>query len=227
MIFFGISNMFSDIYECANLLGKKVTKIILNVPELKRERTKSFETRLRELHEQLPIISLEEFTHEEGEEYFVLPTTARKAALVQFLNETYQLQFSQLIHPTAYVSPFAKIGQGVFIGANSVISPGVVIMDHVFIQNGVTVGHDTILHDYVRLNPGCNIAGHVQIFDNAIISLGANVIEELVIGKNSVVAAGAVVIKDVKEKTLVAGIPAIVKKIYDRRAGDAECHANI
>jgi sugar O-acyltransferase (sialic acid O-acetyltransferase NeuD family) len=227
MIFFGISNMFSDIYECANLRGKKVTKIILNVPELKRERTKSIETRLRELHEQLPIISLDEFIHQEGEEYFVLPTTARKAALVTFLNETYHLQFSQLIHPTAYVSPFATIGQGVFIGANSVISPGVVIMNHVFIQNGVTVGHDTILHDYVRLNPGCNIAGHVQIFDNAIISLGANVIEELVIGKNSVVAAGAVVIRDVKEKTLVAGVPAIVKKIYDRRASDVECHTTI
>jgi serine acetyltransferase len=84
------------------------------------------------------------------------------------------------------------------------------------------VGHDTILQDYVRLNPGCNIAGHVKILDNALIGLGANVIEELLIGKGAVVAAGAVVISDVKERTLVAGVPAIVKKVYNRRASDAD-----
>jgi sugar O-acyltransferase (sialic acid O-acetyltransferase NeuD family) len=173
------------------------------------------------------ITPLEEFTPQKGEEYFVAPTTSRKSVLVDFLKNTYQLQFSQLIHPTACVSLFAKVGQGVFIGANSVISPGCVIMDHVFIHNGVTVGHDTILHDYVRLNPGCHIAGHVEIFDKAMIGLGAIVIEELVIGKGAVVAAGAVVIKDVKEKILIAGVPAIVKKVYNRRADDVNLYANI
>ena len=222
MILFGVSNMLSDIYECVNLQGKKVMKIVLNVPELKRERTKDFETRLSEFSERPLIIPLEEFTPQKGEEYFVAPTTSRKSVLVEFLKSKYQLQFSQLIHPTAYVSPFAKIGQGVFIGAKSVISPGCHIKDYVFINHGVTVGHDTILHDYVRLNPGCNIAGHVEIFDNAIIGLGANIIEELLIGKGSVVAAGAVVIRDVKEKTLVAGVPAIFKKAYNRRASDVD-----
>jgi sugar O-acyltransferase (sialic acid O-acetyltransferase NeuD family) len=220
MILFGVSNMLSDIYECLNLLGKKVTTIVVNVPELKRERTKEFETRLKELRERPLIMSLEKFTPQKGKEYFVVPTTARKCSLVEFLKKTYQLKFSQLIHPSAYVSPYAKIGQNVFIGANSVIGPGCVIKDHVFINHGVTVGHDTVLHDYVRLNPGCNIAGHVEIFENAIICLGANVIEELVIGKGAVVAAGAVVLKDVKERTLVAGVPAIVKKVYNRRGSD-------
>ncbi|HUI45958.1 MAG TPA: hypothetical protein VL122_08275 [Nitrospirota bacterium] len=222
MILFGVSNMLSDIYECVNLQGKKVTKIVLNVPELKRERTKDFETRLSEFRERPEITPLEEFTPQKGEEYFVVPTTSRKSALVEFLKSNYQLQFSQLIHPAAYVSPLAKIGQGVFIGANSVISPGCDIKDFVFINHGVTVGHDTILHDYVRLNPGCNIAGHVEIFDNAIVCLGANIIEELLIGKGAVVAAGAVVIKDVEEKNLVAGIPAVVKKVYNRRASDVD-----
>ncbi len=222
MILFGVSNMLSDIYECVHLQNKKITKIVLNAPELKRERTKDFETRLSEFRERPLIMPLEEFSPQKGEEYSVVPTTSRKSVLVEFLKRNYQLQFAQLIHPTAYVSPFAKIGQGVFIGANSVISPGCFIKDHVFINHGVTVGHDTILHDYVRLNPGCNIAGHVKIFDNAIIGLGANVIEELVIGKGAVVAAGAVVIRDVKEKTLVAGVPAIVKKVYNRRASDID-----
>ncbi len=218
MILFGVSNMLSDVVECANLLGKRITRIVINVPEQKRERTKDFKTRLQELNEHPVITYLKDFATQQGEEYFIVPTTPRKSVLVEFLRENYDLRFSQLIHPTAYVSPYAKIGQGVFIGAMSVISPSCVLMDHVFVNRGVTVGHDTILHEYVRLNPGSNIAGHVEIFDGAMIGLGASVLEELVIGREAVVAAGSVVIKDVNEKTLVAGVPAVVKKVYEDRA---------
>lgn len=215
MILFGVSNMLSNVYECVNELGKKVTRIVLNVPEQKRERTKGFETRLRELNERPLITPLEDFAPQEDEEYFVVPTTPKKSVLIEFLKNNYHLEFSQLIHPTAYVSPYAKIGQGVFIGARSVISPGCVLKDHVFVHCGVTVGHDTVLHEYVRLNPGCNIASHVEILDYAMIGLGANVIEELVIGRAAIVAASAVVIRDVKEKNMVAGVPAVVKKVYE------------
>lgn len=215
MILFGFGNMLSDIYDCVNMLGKKVTRIVINAPEQKRERTKDFETRLRELNERPLITPLEDFAPREDEEYFVVPTTPQKAVLIEYLKKKYRLQFSQLIHPTAYASPYAKIGQGVFIGAGSVISPGCVLKDHVFVNRGVTVGHDTVLHEYVRLNPGSNIAGHVEILANAMIGLGANVMEELVIGRGAVVAAGAVVIKDVQEKTLVAGVPAVVKKTFE------------
>jgi len=112
--------MLSDIYECVNLHGKKVTKIVLNVPEPRRESTKDIETRLSELQER-PLMPLEKFTTQKGVEYIVVPTTARKSVLVEFLKNIYQLRFSQLIHPTAYLSLFAKIGQGVFIGTNSLI----------------------------------------------------------------------------------------------------------
>lgn len=173
MVLFGVSNMLSDIYECVNLPGKKITGIVLNVPEWKRERTKDLAARLEELNEQHSITSLEDFIPVDDEEYFVVPTTARKSGLVKYLKNTYKLKFSQMIHPIAYVSPLANIGQDVFIGANSVISPGSIIKDHVFINHAVTVGHDSILHEYVRLNPGCNIAGYVEILDNAIICLGS------------------------------------------------------
>ena len=215
MVLFGVGNMLSDVYDCAHALGKKITRIVLNAPEQKRERTKDFETRLRELNERPLITTLEDFAPREEEEYFVVPTTPKKAVLIEYLQNTHRLQFSQLIHPTAYISPYAKIGQGVFIGPRSVIGPGCVLKDHVFVNRGVIVGHDTVIHEYARLNPGSNIAGHVEILAGAVIGLGANVIEELVIGKGSVVAAGAVVTKDVQDKTLVAGVPAVFKKTYE------------
>jgi sugar O-acyltransferase (sialic acid O-acetyltransferase NeuD family) len=214
MILFGTSNMISDVYECVCELGMRITCIVLNVTEEKRERTKGLETRLRELNERPQIISLEEFCPIGGEEYFVVPVTPEKSSLIERLVQRYQLKFSTLVHPTAYVSPYATIGQGVFIGAGSVIGPGAVLRNHVSVGRSVSVGHDTVVHEYVRLNPGCNIAGHVEILAGAIIGLGAGVIEELVIGPGAVVAAGAMVIKDVQERALVAGVPAVFKKTY-------------
>jgi sugar O-acyltransferase (sialic acid O-acetyltransferase NeuD family) len=216
MVLFGVSNMLSDVYDCVRALGKKVTRIVLNEPEQKRERTKDLETRLRELNEQPMISRVEEFEFSKDEEYFVVPTTPKKSDLVEFLKRNYHMQFTNLVHPAAYISPYAKIGQGVYIGVQSVIAPGAVLKDHVFINRGVTVGHDTVIHEYVRLQPGCNIGGHVEILPNAMIGMGANVIEELVVGRGSVVAAGSAVISDVKERTLVAGVPAVVKKVYEK-----------
>jgi acetyltransferase-like isoleucine patch superfamily enzyme len=46
--------------------------------------------------------------------------------------------------------------------------------------------------------------------------MGSSVIEELVVGDGSVIAAGAVVIKDVPDRVLMTGIPAKVKKHYDK-----------
>ena len=58
MILFGVSNELSDVYECINLLGKKVTRIVINVREKTCERTKDFNTRLQELNERPRITSL-------------------------------------------------------------------------------------------------------------------------------------------------------------------------
>ena len=215
MILFGVGNVLSDVYDCVHALGKKVSRIVINAPEQKRERTKGFETRLKEMNERPLITPLDEFIPEKDEEYFVVPTTSHKAVLIEYSkNKHTQFAVSQLIHPTAYVSPFAKIGQGVFIGAMSVISAGCILKDHVFVNRGVTVGHDAVLHEYVRLNPGSNIGGHVEIHTGATIGIGANIIEELVIGRGAMVAASAAVIKDVQDRELVAGVPAVVKKVY-------------
>lgn len=213
---FGVSNMLSDIYDCANALGKEIRKIVLNTPEVKRERTKGFRERLRELNEDPQIIDLSDFMPGQDEEYFVVPTTPRKAHLIDLLKKTYNgIQFSRLVHPNAYISPYASLGEGVFIGAGSVVAPGVSLGAHVFVNRGVTIGHDTVVHEYARLQPGCNIGGHVTIHAGVTIGMGSSVIEERVIGRGAVVAAGAAVIRDVEAMTLVAGVPAVFKKICE------------
>ncbi|STX29326.1 UDP-N-acetylglucosamine acyltransferase, acyl-[acyl carrier protein]-UDP-N-acetylglucosamine-O-acyltransferase [Legionella beliardensis] len=57
------------------------------------------------------------------------------------------------IHPTAIVSPKAKLGVNVYIGPYSVIGPHVKIGDHVSLHNHVTINGYTTIGDYTIVYP--------------------------------------------------------------------------
>jgi sugar O-acyltransferase (sialic acid O-acetyltransferase NeuD family) len=214
VILFGTGNMLSDIYDCCAATQVPVSAIVLNVEEEVRPRTKGLAARLAELGEQPALRRLEAFEPVPGEQYFLVPTTPAKRRLVDELRRRFGIRFARLVHPSAYVSRYASLGEGVFVGARSVVAAGAVLADHAFVNRGVTVGHDTTIGEYARLQPGCNVGGHVRIGRAALIGIGAQVQQELVVGDHAVVAAGAAVIEDVPERTLVAGVPAAVKQTY-------------
>ena len=212
LVIFGVSNMIGDVFDCAFALGLTPSLVVRNCAEVIRPRTKSINERIRLLQSPPEIISMDEFTPQEGECYFLGTTSPQRGRLVEDIKARYGITCCTLVHPTAYVSPLSRLGDGVFIGAGSVIGPGTKIGDHVFINRKVSIGHDTVVEPFARLQPGCNVGGHVHIGMNTTIGIGANVIEELVIGKAAYVAAGAAVIEDVADHTLVVGVPARFKK---------------
>jgi sugar O-acyltransferase (sialic acid O-acetyltransferase NeuD family) len=111
-----------------------------------------------------------------------------------------------------------KIGAGAIICRGSILTVDIRIGAHVHVNLDCTIGHDAQLDDYATLAPGVHVSGNVHIGAGAYIGTGATIIngEEgrpLVIGRGCVVAAGATVTRDVPEKTLVAGVPAVVKKV--------------
>jgi carbonic anhydrase/acetyltransferase-like protein (isoleucine patch superfamily) len=95
------------------------------------------------------------------------------------------------------------------VGARSNLQDGVVV----HVENGlfptvleeeVSVGHGAVLH-------GCAIGG------GTLVGMGALILNDAVIGEESVVAAGAVVKEGFRAPsgTLVAGVPAVVKRSLD------------
>jgi sugar O-acyltransferase (sialic acid O-acetyltransferase NeuD family) len=209
IVIFGTSNILSDLFDCALANGLGVAKVVIHLPEETGKHGITLAERLAALAAfgENPVVeNLEDFSPGPDECYLLGPTTPTRIALVRELESRFDLHFSTLIHPTAYVSPFASIGKGVFIGANSVIGPGAVLADHVFVNRGVTVGHDTHIGAFSRLQPGCNLGGLSRIGHSVTVAIGATLTERLVVGNNAFIGAGSIVAADVPDDaSVIAG----------------------
>ncbi|WP_309485263.1 sugar O-acetyltransferase, partial [Corynebacterium sanguinis] len=89
----------------------------------------------------------------------------------------------------------------VTIGAGTLFGPGCQL---------ITVGHP--VDDHAKRAAGWEIAHPITIGDNCWFGAGAMVRPRVTIGDNCVIAAGSVVTGDVPANSLVAGVPAVVKR---------------
>lgn len=213
LVILGQSNIISDIFDCAFALNIRVSRIVIHRPEEVDQRSIPTHQRLLSYSEysNAPDIDNMNTFRPRVDDVFIFGPTSPIRELIAKDFSQYSLNFCTLIHPTAYVSPFAKIGNGVFVGAKSVIGPGAIIEDHVFINRGVSIGHDTHIGSFSRLQPGANVAGLCKIGKGVSISIGAAVIERIHIGDRAIIGAGAVVLRDVSPNVLAVGVPAIIK----------------
>ena len=113
-----------------------------------------------------------------------------------------------LVHPSAWISPHARIGAGTVVCAGATVTANSAVGDHVMLNVGVSVAHDIRIGDRCVLSPGTRISGWVTIEDECYFGVGALVLPKLTIGRGAVVGAGAVVTRDVAPGEVVAGVPA-------------------
>ena len=213
LILFGVSNILSDLFDCALAIGLTPSKVVTNVAENLRPRTKSLAERVAALPSPPAIIALNSFVPGPGECYFLGTTAPSRPDLVREIEQKFAISFATLVHPRAYVSPLAVVAEGVFVGAGAIVAAGAVLGRHVFINRGASIGHDTVVEPFARLMPGCDLGGHVRIGAGATIGMGANVLQEVHIGADSLVTIGAVVVRDVPDGHIAAGSPARTRSI--------------
>ena len=116
--------------------------------------------------------------------------------------------WTTVVHPRAWVSPSALLGQGVFVGAGSVINANARISDHAIINSGAIVEHDVVVGALSHVAPGAVIGGGTVIGTGVFIGLGARLRDHIRLGNGCTVAMGAVVIRDVDAHLTVKGHPA-------------------
>ncbi len=117
-----------------------------------------------------------------------------------------------LVHPGVYLSKRSEIGIGSMVSEGCILTVNVHVGAHVTLNRGVNLGHDVTVGDFATLSPGVVVSGNVEVGAGAYLGTGCAVREKLTIGPWSVVGGGAFVAKDVRARTLVAGVPAEFKK---------------
>lgn len=119
-------------------------------------------------------------------------------------------KFATIIHPTALISKFSKIGEGTVITQRSGINTNVKVGEFVTIlESGM--GHDSSIGDFSTLSGRCNVNGHVSIGNDVYVSCGVSIAPSKRIGDGAKLGIGSVVITNVKSGVTVFGNPA--KKI--------------
>lgn len=124
-------------------------------------------------------------------------------------------EFVSVIHPSAYVGPNVKIGEGCVVCPYAVVDCDLTMGRHVIVNVHTLVAHDCILEDCVTLSPNVHLGGRTKIRRAAFLGINESTVPGVEIGEDSIIAASACVTKNVPDAVLVAGVPAKIKKSYE------------
>jgi acetyltransferase EpsM len=83
-----------------------------------------------------------------------------------------KLFWMSVIHPSAMISPSARIGSGSVILAGAVIATNVSIGNHVIVNANVVVDHDSQIKNFVHLSIGSLIGSNSIVEETSLIQIG-------------------------------------------------------
>jgi len=123
-----------------------------------------------------------------------------------------ETQYFTYIHPTVLIMDGnIELGEGSFIGANSILTTNIKIGKHAILNRGNHIGHDCEIGDYFSTMPGSIISGNCKIYDCVYVGTNASVKEKISIHSFTTIGMNAAVVKDITESGTYVGTPA--KKI--------------
>jgi sugar O-acyltransferase (sialic acid O-acetyltransferase NeuD family) len=114
-----------------------------------------------------------------------------------------------LIHPSAIISKYATIEEGVIINAFSKINTETIIKQNTIISVNVNISHNTTINKSCYISQSANIGAKLSIGKNSLIGQGAILISEKGnVGEYVTIGAGSVVTKNIENNKSVKGNPA-------------------
>ena len=123
----------------------------------------------------------------------------RKEIFFELIKKEYKI--ISLIHPSSFVSKYAKIGKGTAVMPKTVINASTKISNSCIINTSSSIDHDCSINSFCHICPGVNIAGGVKIGKMSFIGIGSKIIQNIRIGSNVTIGAGTIVYKDISSNT--------------------------
>ncbi len=115
-----------------------------------------------------------------------------------------------LIHPTAVISRFVKIEEGVCVSAFTYVQADSCIGQDTVILSGVNISHGNTIGKGCFIAGGATIGAYTTVGNLVFIGQGVLTISSKVknIGDNAYIGAGSLVTKSINANDVVAGRPA-------------------
>ena len=136
----------------------------------------------------------------------------------ELLAEDPSLIFPSLVHQSATVAHFARLGEGTMIMPHAAVGPNSTVGRFCIVNTHASLDHDCVMLDYASLAPRVVTGGRVQVGTRTAVSIGACVKQGIVLGSDSVVGANSYVNSDVPSNWVVYGTPA--RRIRARSIGE-------
>ena len=120
-----------------------------------------------------------------------------------------ETQYFTFIHPSAQImDDNIEMGEGSFIGANSILTTNIKIGKHALLNRSNHIGHDCEIGDYFSAMPGAIVSGNVKIYDYVYMGTNSAIKEKLLIHSLSTIGMNSCVVKHIEESGIYVGVPA-------------------
>lgn len=147
----------------------------------------------------------------------------RKMIVKRLQTNNESIEFATAIHPSAIVSPSAKIGVGTAVMAGAIINADAIIGKHCIINTGASIDHECVIGDYCHVAPHATLCGQVHLGEGTIMGVGSCAIPCVKIGSWCTIGAGAAVVNDIADGVTAVGVPAkSTNKVNNNYLQDAE-----
>jgi len=115
-------------------------------------------------------------------------------------------QYFTFIHPTAQLmNDDIIIGEGSFIGANSIITCNVEIGKHAILNRANHIGHDCRIGDYFSAMPGSIVSGNVNLGNKVYLGTNSSIREKITICDNVTIGLNTGIVKNITESGVYVG----------------------
>ena len=117
-------------------------------------------------------------------------------------------ELATIIASTAYVSKYAKIGNGTVILHNAFVNSGATIGDGCIINTFADIEHNVKIGNFCHISTGALVNGDCIVGEQTFLGSNSVVSNGITICSNSIIGAGSVVLHNISAKGIYAGNPA-------------------
>jgi sugar O-acyltransferase (sialic acid O-acetyltransferase NeuD family) len=110
-----------------------------------------------------------------------------------------------IVSPHAYVSRYARPGEGTIVMHGAVINAGAIVGRNCIVNSQALVEHGAVVGDHCHVSTGARINGNARVGAGSFVGSGAVVREGVQIGEGTVIGMGQIVLGSCDAGTRIPG----------------------